>query len=443
MSDSTPPLTAEQTASLEALRRIGSHNVSTTVINHIADAANSDPVAFTRALRSLTRKVTPGVGTKPHDATQLLRTLDDISHLLESPSPQLDYLRASTDQFIGLTEVGIDGAVKAGTPGPLLQASLTRIARTPELYDAPGGEVAAAVTLGKINSLDDRDAASQEFARARAIDPARVVRHFYVDMGAMTYFSDATITSADTSDDITAVGESLRPYDSSEPTSKTSLVISVDSRFYRIYAPLLYFYAQQLPELDISIIICGDRGLAKELITDGRRYMNALRALNHSGRVSNVHHYVLPVPQFVAEAKTFYASARFLVAHRLLEKYENLYLMDADLTVDTHPKAFLKSVRDLPFAAPRTGGEAALSPWRRYMAGNIPLNRQVLDTDIISDTQRYLAHGLRSRSSWMLDQNALAYAIERSPSNYKNLNEFARPFRAPSFKVTWEKNYQD
>ncbi|WP_193105893.1 hypothetical protein [Brachybacterium sp. FME24] len=442
MSTETPQSPAEQTAVFSTLRRAGVSGAESVVVPDVVRAANANPVGFTRALRSLTRFVTPGVGTKPHNASRLLGVLDDISHQLSTPSPELDYLRASADQFVALTEVGVGAAVKAGDTRPLLNATQNAVATVPNRYDTPAAQVAAAVTLGKIHSLHDRDAADLEFSRARELDHARVIRHFYVDMGAMTYFSDATISSTDATADIASVHDSLRPYDAAEPGARTSLVISVDPRFYRIYAPLLYFYAQQLPDLDFSILICADRGRAKELITDGRRYMNALRTLNRSGRMTNVHHYVLPVPRFVAEAKTFYACARFLAAPRLLEKYENLYLMDADLTVDTHPKAFLASVSELPFAAPRTGGEAALSPWRRYMAGNIPLHRKVLDTPVLDDVQRYLAVGLRSRSSWMLDQNALAYAIERSPSSYTNLNEYSRPFRAPSFKVTWEQNYQ-
>jgi len=436
-TDSTP-----QKAIFSALRRDGVRAPSALEPGEIARAASADPEGFARVLRAFTRFVTPGVGTSSHDATGTRILLDAIAAGLEEPSHHLDYLRASTDLFIALDRVGTSSAVKARDTSTLIDAARNATAGDPARYNSPGGQIAAAVTRGKIHSLEDRDAANDEFARARDMDTARIIRHFYVDMGAMTYYSDPAISEADTTADITGIQESLRPYGEVAARASTSLVISVDARFYRVYAPLLHFYAQQLPDIDVSIVICGNRGVAKELITDSRRYMNALRALNHSGKATNIHHYVIPVPQFVAEPKTFYACARFFVAPQLLNRYENLYLMDADLTVDTHPAAFLNSVSKLPFAAPRTGGEAALSPWRRYMAGNIPLNRSVLDTTILEDIQRYLAVGLRSRASWMLDQNSLAYAIERSPASFTNLNEYSRPFRAPSFKVTWEKNFQ-
>lgn len=442
MSTGIPHGQDEVTAAFTNLRRAGTRGPSTVPIDKVARAANADPAGFTRALRSLTRFVTPGVGTKSYDAAPMRALLDELAGRLEAPSIQLDYLRTSADQFVAISEVGADTAVRSRDTHKLLDASRARSADAPERYGTPGGQIAEAVTLGKIHSLDDRDAANREFTRARALDTERVIRHFYVDMGAMTYFSDRSLPAGDAKVDISAIHESFRPYATVESKAKTSLVISVDARFFRIYTPLLYFYAQQLPEIDMSIIICGDRGLAKELITDGRRYMNALKALNHSGRMSHVHHYVVPVPQFVAEARTFYASARFFAATPLLERYENLYLMDADLTFDAHPRTFLDTVASLPFAAPRTGGEAALSPWRRYMAGNIPLGRIILETSILDDVQRYLTAGLRSRSSWMLDQNALAYAIERSPDSFTNLNKYSRPFRAPSFKATWEKNFQ-
>ena len=440
MSTEASPSPDEVTAAFTSLRQAGVRGPTTVPVSDVARAANADPTGLSRALRALTRFVTPGVGTRSYDAAPLRTLLDDLAGRLDEPSLPLDYLRASADQFVALNSVGAEAAVKARDTRALLDAARSGAAEDPNRYETTGGQIAEAVTLGKILSLDDRDAADHQFTRARTLDSARTIRHFYVDMGAMTYYSDETVSSADA--DIAAVHAACRPYAAVTPKASTSLVISVDARFYRIYAPLLYFYAQQLPEYDMSIVICGDRGLAKELITDGRRYMSALRPLNHSGRMAHVHHYVLPVPRFVAEAKTFYACARFFVAAHLLEKYENLYLMDADLTVDAHPKKFLDSVASVPFAAPRTGGEASLSPWRRYMAGNIPLNRRVLDTPVLDDVQRYLVTGLRVRSSWMLDQNALAYAIERSPGSYKNLNDYSRPFRAPSFKVTWEKNFQ-
>src|SRR5699024_3862435 len=126
----------------------------------------------------------------------------------------------------------------------------------------------------------------------------------------------------------------------------------------------------------------------------------------------------------------------------LLEDYRNLYLMDADLAVDAHPGAFLKKVRELPVAVPKSLGASALSPWRRYMAGNIPLSRRILEKVFLNDLQRYLLHGMVRKDSWMLDQNALSYAVEKYDGDVEDVNDYQRPFRTMRFMSTWEANFR-
>jgi len=392
------------------------------------------------SLRGIARRCTPGVEAKQHDVGPILEFLD---HLADSVDDiHVDHLRATADLYQVIEPEQIAVARRERRSDDLLSAVDSRRRQNPARHERPGAALAGQAVLGKIHSLRDRDLAAEHFGPLRDGVAAQIISSFYADLGALTYFSDSQVRTEAAAQDAQELRSAARAVGSSAPTNRTALVISVDPRFFRIYAPYLYFCAQQLPELDVCLLLCGSGAEAKELIADGRRYLAALDALNHSGVPRNIRHFVMPVSPIAAERRTFYAAARFFAATGLLEEYTNLYLMDADLAVDAHPGAFLKKVATLPVAVPMSSGPAALSPWRRHMAGNIPLSRSVLETGFLEDLQLYLAHGLRHRDSWMLDQNALSYAVERFPGTVEDVNDYPRPIRTMRFMSTWESNHR-
>lgn len=435
-SDSSDPASPKEI--LKTIRAGSSRGLRDLSPERTIETAAQEPEEFTLALRGLARRCTPGVEGKRHDTEPILTFLDRIA-----PSAQnahVDYLRSTADLYEALADADIASALNSGRIDGLRDAVSDRMAAHPERHGGHGAELAQSNVLGKINSLSDRDIAVQHFHRMRSEDREGIVPAFYADLGAMTYFDEADVSSNETAQEAEQIRSTLREVGEPKSSNRTSIVISVDPRFFRIYAPHLYFCAQQLPEIDVSIVICGTGGQAKELIADGHRYLKALDTLNRSGYPQNLHHYFVPVPKVAVERRTFYAAARFFAAPVLLERYTNLYLMDADLVIDAHPGDFLKRVSTVPVAVPKTTGPAVLSPWRRYMAGNIPLSRAVLDTGFLDDLQRYLAHGIRRRNSWMLDQNALSYAVERFPGGIEDVNDYSRPIRTMRFMSTWEKN---
>lgn len=440
MPDADLRLSAERKALLASLRSATPTRLMELPTSSLAEAAREDPEAFAVSLRGIARRCTPGVEAKRHDPEPILEFLDCLADAVDDI--HVDHLRATADLYGVLDPERIAVARREHQPDDLLSAVESGRIANPRRHERPGALLAGHAVLGKIHSLADRGLAAEHFAELRTGDAAAVISRFYADLGALTYFSDTEVRTDSAAQDAQELRGAARVVGGSSPTSRTALVISVDPRFFRIYAPYLYFCAQQLPELDLCLLLCGSGAEAKELITDGRRYLAGLDALNHSGIPRNIRHFVMPVPSLAAERRTFYAAARFFAATELLGDYENLYLMDADLAVDAHPGAFLKKVASLPVAVPMSSGPAALSPWRRYMAGNIPLSRSVLETGFLEDLQLYLAHGLRHRDSWMLDQNALSYAVERFPGAVEDVNDYPRPIRTMRFMSTWESNHR-
>src|SRR5699024_3285521 len=103
------------------------------------------------------------------------------------------------------------------------------------------------------------------------------------------------------------------------------------------------------------------------------------------------------------------------------------------------PRPFMDKLESTPFATPLTKGSLGVSPWRRYMAGNVIASQEYLESVVLDRFHDYLSVGLTEENSWMLDQNGLAYAIE-SLDNYSPLG--ARPASVGSFMGQWEKNFR-
>lgn len=425
---------------LSLIRRGRSRDLHDLPAMRVADAAAQDPRGFAMALRGLGRWCTPGVESKQVDPKVVLEFLDRIAPLTKDI--HVDYLRSTADFHSALLDTDIPQALRTGRIDALLSAVDARLDLSPARHDGEGAALALANTHGKVHSLADRDEAARHFSALRELDQDDVIASLYSDLGATTYFGKGEVGTDVGESGSLSIRSAIRKLGDRAPKNRTSIVVSVDPRFFRIYAPHLYFCAQQLPEIDVVILLCGTGGQAKELVNDGHRYLKALATLNGSGYPDNLVHYFVPVPKFVPERRTFYAAARFFAAPGLLEDYSNLYLMDADLVIDAHPGAFLKKVKALPVAVPKSAGASALSPWRRYMAGNIPLSRKVTQTGFLDDLQNYLVHGMARKNSWMLDQNALSYAVERFDGDIEDVNDYPRPFRTMRFMSTWESNYR-
>ena len=429
------------TSVLDALREGDLQTVGDVPTQQLARAAAAEPRVFSTALRGLSRHLSDRLTADPTTAiTQpALRILDSLAE--NHDDPNLRYLRGVVNLLDSVAGPSLKALIKGHDQGEALASATARVDADPILYSTAEGKIAASNVLGKIHSMHSRELAAPHFRQLRELDESGLIEHFYVDMGAMTYFSSSDLDDR-AAEDAAQIRASIEPLDGQRTRNRAAVAMSMDPRFYRIYGPLVHYYAQQLPAVDVNIILCGESGDVDEVIADSQVFVQALDRFNHSGASENVHYYRMPVPGFAIEPKTFYASARFFAAQTMLEHYESVYLMDADLTTDVDPQPFFRRIASVSFGTPHTNGFHVISPWRRYMAGNVPLNRAILETPVLDELQTYLAYGLRSRSSWMLDQNALAYVIERHPEHYTEINQYKRPFSAPKFRSVWEKNFR-
>ncbi len=403
-------------------------------------AVEQEPRRYVGALRNfnsivatkLDKEYNVEVSRPARDALEYLATG------LETPHGQ--FLAASLDTINSLvSRFPISRLLDGKDTEAALDVVDRRVEQRPALYGGEAARVSAAVNRGKLLSAVSRADAAAEFALARTLDTSDVIRDLYVDMGVWTYFDEVSIGAA-ARDFRASVQASIDAGCDGSAKNPLAVAFSVDAAYLRIYAPVLFHYAQQMPDVDYNIILCEELHAASEVLRDVEAFRKALAHVNRAGLPDNVRIHRIEVPVEVAEARTFYATARFFAVDRLLADYTSIYVMDVDLSTSEDPRPYLRRVAHLPFAVPRGHGFLALSPWRRHMAGNFAVNRSALESSILEDLQLYLAHGLTQRNSWMLDQNALLYAIERHPDTFVALDEFRRPFTQARFRSVWERN---
>ncbi len=349
----------------------------------------------------------------------------------------LAYLRATIDLLI----IALDNGLVSPHTGDDNASALQAIEdHAPEFADGPA-RVAFEVLRGKLWSLRDRVRAARAFADAQANDVEGLIQAFYIDMGALTYFLPEEVHSQLTEGRAAEVRASIEPLRTTPTRNPLAMLVSVDPNFFRIYGPQMFHLAQQLPAVDVVFLLCCSEEEAQELVDEADRYLAQLVSLNRSGEPRNIQYYRAPVPAFVRDAKTFYASARFFAPQQLLKRYERLYAMDIDLVAEDDPTPYFQRIASVRFGTSSNHNVAAVSPWRRNMAGNVAITRAVLDSGVLADLQEYLTHGLDRESAWMLDQNALTYAIERNGTDYTALDQYNRPFSQPRFRSVWERRY--
>lgn len=153
-------------------------------------------------------------------------------------------------------------------------------------WESAAARAGVSCVVGQVFSLTDRPSASKAFRALRESGHAELVEFFFWDLGALTYFGSDEV--GDASVEIDAVVGSILPVNGGPAASSVAVGVSMDENFFRVYAPWLYFYAQQLPHVDFNFILCADREKSNSLASEGMQFSRSLAALNRGGDPSNV-----------------------------------------------------------------------------------------------------------------------------------------------------------
>ncbi len=375
--------------------------------------------------------------TPPGQAQKYRRFVESWIHRVDRPSSR--FVDAAISVYGSAAGSGF-WELSQSSPEYSVRSVIDSLPRT-QGNDDRIGDLPALLLRGQAESLLSRERAAATFGRVRHHAHHDLVRSFTWDAGALSYYGAEHVLAKK------QPPEQLVPEITwahiAHTGHRTAFVVSVDPVFFRIYAPMMIFNAQQLPEYDLVLLLCADKMEAADLVADAEAYNAALCRLNTQPRARNISFFAVDKPEWVVEDHAYYACARFFALPQLLEHYENVYCLDADLLLKDNPASFFKATADVPLSVPLNSGALSLIPWRRYMAGNLVANRRILETPALQDLAEYISVGLRSEFAWTLDQNALSYVAERSqPSTMTPLNRYARPTVVSSFMTRWERNHK-
>lgn len=294
------------------------------------------------------------------------------------------------------------------------------------------------VLIGQVQSIYSRREASKTFEIVRTHASSGLVKDFFRDTGALTYYGHPDVEERRRA--LPSLTEITSQTFGPGPGSAQAILVSVDPNFFRIYAPMMLHNAQQIPSVDFIIVLCAQPGEVEQLRVDTKKFLSGLTALNRQEAPQNVRTIVVETPAWVQNVRTFYACARFLALPEVLDEYDSVYATDADMFLTKDPRPFLKKVASISFGVTRTEGTLGVPPWRLYMAGSMAVNRKYQTSAIRGRLENYLSVGLTEKESWMLDQNALTYAVETVPG-YRPLTT-PRPFMVGSVVGQWERNFR-
>ena len=344
----------------------------------------------------------------------------------------------------GLDKVGVAEWVGHA---PALEELLDAVERK---HPAGGAHL---VNRAKVASLTDRTAAAERLAEANAAAPLFMAALNY-DFGAGTYLSEADLAAhapdwpgeAEKAALATALGQRATRY----AGGAANLLFSADPRFLRIHGPpwfeiLPYLMTQGLrpvfviagPVEEAELVIAESRALIEAIA----RYRGDAGAADAARSASFVR---VDVPAFVSEPLTFYATLRHLMAGAVIEATGlPALVLDVDMTVKDAFAPTIATAKGWDVGAPFTRGLPVLSPWRRYMAGTDWFNATDASLAFLEALRRYILIGHARRPSWMLDQNALTWALETGAGGARvlNMNTAKRPAGQDAIRKPFERTF--
>lgn len=298
-----------------------------------------------------------------------------------------------------------------------LRAELCSISETSTSYLLP--TTASHLLRGQVLSVvEGRAAALNEFRTAVTIG-SDLIRSMYMDMGAFTYgFPKQTVADKQ-------VSVSWHGGDSSED-AKVTILYSANVAFLRRYFTRVIFYANAEPELQLHFHIVDPESEVLKFIREARELAVLIHSFSHrSSKLPNISWSSSRLPAGVGNPITYYACARYLVAQQMMDKFKtDVWIQDVDLfptfpISDSHSK-----FTDFDAIVAATSGVNVVAPWRRYLAGNVFLARSDNGRKFAANAVEYIWAFLDRADSWMLDQNALDWAVEVAShdSNIGNMN---------------------
>lgn len=145
---------------------------------------------------------------------------------------------------------------------------------------------------------------------------------------------------------------------------------------------------------------------------------------------------------YVKQLTTYYACSRFIHADYFMETFnKNILVFDADYSINDSFQKMFKQIEKLDVGMSIRNTRACMSPWTRFMGGSVFFKNNDNAKRYIKHLREYILKGLSIENSWILDQNALAYASEKMLEERNDFNIENIPYDLKPFKQTGIRYY--
>lgn len=284
-----------------------------------------------------------------------------------------------------------------------------------------------------LTSIDDRDAAAAMFRTVEA-ESSGFAAVSPLDQFAATYFSEGEIDQQASkvaarrlafTREWTSIKEGLFGNEQS-----SLFLFSCDPVYFRVYFPYWIGALPYLADQNVSMhfVVVGERSMVDSVVDssmDLALAVSRFRGMDWQSLSQRVSVSSVGVPAYVNDHTTFFACARYLAALKLSDQRSGrVIVLDIDMVMRDDPALFLRRVHDLSagnLSVMVARDLGSLIPTRRYMAGTFPVPVGKEGRRAMNNLEDYIYVGLASQVSGTLDQNALAYVIERAVERDKEM----------------------
>ncbi|MGV0362964.1 hypothetical protein ACUY2X_12905 [Corynebacterium minutissimum] len=276
-----------------------------------------------------------------------------------------------------------------------------------------GSKAGLHVGAGHLWSIGHRNNAYSHYQAALDYGTEALDLFLLVD-GITTYFESVPKTSAP---EILSIDGHRRP------TEHRTVCIAADERYWRAYATQWAHYSELFRGISFEFcVVCQSKHSAESFAANFGELKRAIAVSMGKPHEANVHISAVLNDQ---DDKTYYACARFFVAQDLLLQTESDVLC---LDIDQYVLGDLEEF----FAETESGinsvglqlakGLYKYLPGRSHLAGYVYFKNSESSERFLDDVVSYVNYGLTKPRSWMLDQNALRFAAEKSKYSLLNVD---------------------
>lgn len=203
-------------------------------------------------------------------------------------------------------------------------------------------------------------------------------------------------------------------------TNVPTVIYSANPKYLMAYAPRLAFYMSVMTNMRYHLHIIGTR---EEASIAAREFLDFLQA-TFTMRSVDIRDISIEVswsncPVEISQPVAYYASARYIIASEVMNRHNSsVWIQDVDLFPTGDIRKNIEQLNKNDVTLFKSRFLEGLLPWVKHLAGCVYIRNNPNGKYFLSKTTEYLQSFLISEKNWMIDQNALSFAIEESDESF-------------------------